>query len=93
MKSVVAIVTVLAMVVGFAISVGAVGQININTASKEELMLLEGVGSTYAQNIIEHREANGPFESPENIMDVKGIGEATYEKNKERITVDTQETD
>jgi len=83
----VAIVTILAVVVGFAISVGAAGQVNINSASQEELMQLEGVGAAYAQRIIEYREANGPFEKPEDIMNVKGIGTATYEKNKERITV------
>lgn len=93
LKSAVAIVILLTMVVGFAISAGAVGQININTASKEELMQLEGVGSSYAQKIIDYREANGPFENPEDITNVKGIGDATYEKNRDRITVGTQEAD
>jgi competence protein ComEA len=93
MKSAVAIVILLTMVVGFAISAGAVGQININTASKEELMQLEGVGSSYAQKIIDYREANGPFENPEDITNVKGIGDATYEKNRDRITVGTKEAD
>jgi len=83
----VVIISLLAMVFGFAASVGAAGQVNINNASKEELMQLEGVGSAYAQKIIEYREANGPFESPEEIMNVKGIGTSTFEKNKDRITV------
>ena len=91
-KTVIAIVTLLTMVIGFTISAGAVVQVNINTASIEELMQLEGVGSAYAQKIIEYREANGPFENPEDITNVKGIGDATYEKNRDRITVGTEES-
>jgi len=92
-KFAIAIVALLTMVVGFTVSAGAVVQVNINTASMEELMQLEGVGSAYAQKIIEYREANGPFENPVDITNVKGIGDATYEKNRGRITVGTQETD
>lgn len=92
-RNLVAIVTLLTVVIGFAISVGAAGQVNINSASQEELMQLEGVGAAYAQRIIEYREANGPFEKPEDIMNVKGIGTATFEKNKERITVALAEKD
>lgn len=91
-KHLFAIITLLTIVVGFAISAGAVEQININTATKEELMQLEGVGSAYADAIIEYREANGPFENPEDIMEVKGIGESTYNKNKDRITVGISES-
>jgi competence protein ComEA len=83
----IAFITLLTVVVAFALPVGAAGEVNINIASKEELMQLEGVGSAYALKIIEYREANGPFEKPEDIMHVKGIGASTYEKNKDRITV------
>lgn len=86
-KKLVVAIALVTLIVGFAIPVGAAGQVNINIASKEELMQLEGVGSSYAIKIIEYRETNGPFEKPEDIMNVKGIGEATYEKNKDRITV------
>ncbi len=61
--------------------------ININTASAEELEQLYRVGPTYAARIIEYREKNGPFEKPEDIMNVSGIGSKTFEKNKERISV------
>lgn len=78
---------VVSLLVCFADMSGATGEIDINSASKEELMQLEGIGSAYADRIIEHREANGPFETIEAIMEVKGIGTATFEKNKDRITV------
>ena len=61
--------------------------ININTASAEELVQLYRVGPVYAVRIIEYRKKNGPFEKPEDIMKVPGIGPKTFEKNKERISV------
>ncbi|MCI6086119.1 MAG: ComEA family DNA-binding protein [Selenomonas sp.] len=61
--------------------------ININTADEAELDKLPGVGPSTAQKIIEYRETEGPFASPEDIMKVKGIGKAKYEKMKDRITV------
>jgi len=63
------------------------GQININTASAGELDALPGIGPTYAQRIIDYREANGGFNSIEEIENVKGIGPATFAKMKDRITI------
>ncbi|WP_035253914.1 ComEA family DNA-binding protein [Desulfatiglans anilini] len=71
-----------------AAAVGAaetVGQININEATVEELTDLEGVGPGYAQKIVEYRKENGPFDKPEDIMKVKGIGDKIWETNKDRI--------
>ena len=62
-------------------------KINLNTATKEELLTLDGIGESYADRIIAYRENNGPFQSPEEIMQVKGIGEKTYQKIKDRIIV------
>lgn len=62
-------------------------KININTATKESLMTLSGVGESKALAIIEYREKNGLFKSIEDIMNVSGIGEAAYQKIKDSITV------
>jgi competence protein ComEA len=56
------------------------GVVNINTASSEELQLLPRVGPSLAGRIIEFREANGPFQTVEEILAVKGIGESSFEK-------------
>lgn len=61
--------------------------ININTANITELTSLTGIGEAKAKVIIEHRENNGLFKSIEDIKNVKGIGEALFEKIKDYITV------
>lgn len=66
----------------------AASVVNINTASAEELAALEGIGEKTAQNIVEYRDANGPFAAIEDIMNVKGIGEKKFEKIKENIAVE-----
>jgi competence protein ComEA len=63
-------------------------KININLASAEEIAQLKGIGPSYAQRVIEYRETHGPFKSPAEITNVKGIGTKTFEANKGRITVD-----
>jgi competence protein ComEA len=63
------------------------GLININTASKAELEELPGIGPSTAQNILDHRDANGPFATIENIMDVSGIGDGRFNQIKALITV------
>ena len=62
--------------------------VNINEADVEELAEnLVGVGPKKAMAIIEYREANGPFYSPEELVNVKGIGPKTLEKNLQNIIV------
>jgi competence protein ComEA len=68
-------------------SSNASGVININTATKDDLETLPGIGPSTAQNILDHRDANGPFQTIENIMDVSGIGEGRFNQIKELITV------
>ncbi len=65
----------------------AVGKININTAPEEELVKLKRVGPVIAGRIIEYRETRGPFQRPEDIMKVKGIGQKTWEYNRDIIAV------
>ena len=62
------------------------GKININTASTKELTKLNGVGDKMAVRIIEYRKAH-PFEKIEELMNVKGIGQKVFDKNKDLITV------
>ena len=62
--------------------------VNINTASKAELMTLSGVGEAKADAIIAYRDAEGPFKSCEDIMKVSGIGKSTYNTFSDSITVD-----
>jgi competence protein ComEA len=61
--------------------------ININTASVEALAELNGVGEKKAADIIAYREANGKFVKVEDLLNVKGIGEKTLEKNRQRLSV------
>lgn len=61
------------------------GRININTANAATLALLNGIGEAKAAAIVAYREANGPFASIEEIMDVSGIGQATFDGIKDYI--------
>ena len=62
-------------------------RVNLNKATLEELDALPGVGPSTAKNIIAYREAHGSFAAPEEIMNVKRIGEKTFQKLKEFIKV------
>lgn len=61
--------------------------ININTASAEELTSLPGIGDVLAGRIVSYREQYGSFLSTEELMDVTGISEKTYERIQEYVTV------
>ena len=61
--------------------------LNLNTATQEELAQLPGIGEELARRIVEYREANGAFESVEELMEVSGIGEGKFAGLDGRITV------
>lgn len=74
---------------GTGFSGGGTGnqKVNINTAGKEELMTLTGIGEAKAQSILDYREANGGFKSTEELMEIEGIKEGVFHKIKEDITI------
>lgn len=61
--------------------------ININKASIEELQGISGIGQVIAERVVEYRESNGKFEVLEDLMDVRGIGQAKFERIKGQITI------
>lgn len=66
---------------------GSAKTVNINTATSEELQTLPGIGPSRAETIIAYREENGGFKTIEDMMNVSGIGEKSFEKLKPSITV------
>lgn len=62
--------------------------VNINTASKDELMTLSGIGESKAEKIIEYRSIHGEFKTIDEIKNVSGIGDSVYDKIKEFIKVE-----
>ena len=65
----------------------AAGIVNLNTASKEQLMTLTGIGESRAEDILRYRQESGGFQAIEEIMNVPGIKESAYLKIKDSITV------
>lgn len=61
--------------------------ININTADVQELTRLKGIGEKKAEAIVSWRKENGGFKTVDQLMEVKGIGEATFNANRENIRI------
>jgi competence protein ComEA len=72
---------------------GEAGKININTASAEELTQLKGIGPSHAAKIVAYREQNGPFKAAEEVIKVPGIGQKTFDNNKEQILIEIPNQD
>ena len=67
------------------------GPVNVNTADFEELQALPGINRSQIQALIDDREARGPFDFPEDLIYVKGIGEKTLEKIYDRLNFSWRE--
>lgn len=63
------------------------GKLDLNTAQSADLQTLPGIGPAKAEAIIEYRETNGPFKAIEDLKEISGIGEKTFEKLKDLISV------
>jgi competence protein ComEA len=85
-RALTASVVLVALAAAAAAPAATAGVVNINTATADQLQLLPRVGPTLAGRIIEFREASGPFQSVDEIVAVKGIGESAFEKLKPYIT-------
>jgi competence protein ComEA len=81
------IVVLMSLAIATGAYAGDIEKININTATAEQLTQLKGIGSNYATAIIAYREKNGPFKNPEDLIKVPRIGQKTFEKNKDLITI------
>jgi len=76
----------LALAMWFAISGVALAVVNINTATKEELTSLKGVGEKRAQEIINYRTKNGPFKTVDDLEEVPGIGPGIMKQIRSEVT-------
>ncbi len=85
---VLAALAVMLVFVGTPLAADVADKVDINAASKAQLTTLSGVGDALADRIIEYRKDQGPFKSPEDIQNVKGIGPSIFNKNKGRIVVE-----
>ena len=84
-KWIVMIIGVLAPILVFA------GPVNVNTADAETIAReLQGIGPAKARAIVSYREENGPFETVDDLLKVKGIGEKVLEDNRENILLEDE---
>lgn len=78
---------VLAFILCFSFALNAFAAVNINTATQEQLEMLNGIGPSKAMAIIEYRKKNGNFKTVDDLNNVPGFGDKTLAKLKPEITV------
>lgn len=71
----------------------AAAQVNLNTATTAQLESLPGIGPATAKRIVEYRQQSGGFKKVEDLMNIRGIGEASFLKLKSLVTVTQPRTD
>jgi competence protein ComEA len=69
------------------VSTAALAAVNLNSATKDELVALPGIGPSKAQAIIDYRTQNGPFRSVDEVRKVRGIGEKLFQQIKPELTI------
>ncbi len=82
-----AIPVLLAALLAMQVPATAAGQVNVNTATAEQLQEVKGIGAKTAAAIVLYREAHGAFSSLDDLVNVKGIGARTLEKIRPYLTV------
>ena len=87
MKLFVTFAAAVALAFASLVPLPASAAVNINTATKDELIALQGIGPAKAQAIVDYRKQNGPFKSVDDLRNVKGIGAKRLEKLRADITV------
>jgi competence protein ComEA len=80
---------VLVMLVALFLSGAVAAALNLNTATKDELVALPGIGPAKAQAIVDYRNQHGPFKSVDEIRKVKGIGEKLFLQIKPELSIGT----
>ena len=71
----------------------ALAAVNLNTATKEELDGVNGIGPVKAQAILDHRKKNGPFKSVNELQNVKGFGDKSVDKVRSELTVGSSKSE
>jgi len=83
--------TTMILMLSAAMATATAGGININEAGAEKLQQINGVGDARASAIVDYREANGSFDSVDELTEVDGIGEVTLNENRDQLTVGAAE--